>query len=390
MNMVDTIIALAFTILMLSVIGGLVHWGSEKNAQQRAARQILEIHNAAEHYARRYSASLLPGLTPTTGTEISVDDLVRDGFLAAAHSGRNVWGQTYKIYFRRLDTTVPESDGAGTTTEHGILVIVITQGGINQSRQFQNQTVPGAVSYTGGQGAYVASGDIPAQPAATLIGSGWSMSLANIGIPNPGGGHLGVISTYSASALSQDFLYRVAVPGHPELNAMQTTLDMSDHAINNISNLQFRPKTMAEMQELCTDADADSSAHVFLLEDNGLYICRDGAVQEMQDTGNALMLKDIQIVSNGDVVVKPNCSPYTNSNAEIYLSPVAMAARTQRTPPITAFQAYATDTGANWEITIRMQDSKSKSSEPEWRYPDAAVAQAQAVIICRSPAMEIN
>lgn len=390
MNMTDLLIALGFSILIFSMLMGLVQWGTEKNVQRVAAEQIYEVSKAAELYAQRYHATLLPQLTPTSGISISVQDLMNDGFLPAAYVNRNVWGQSYGIYFRRIDTTVPDPDG-GTKIEHGIRVIVITEGGHQNSNQFRNKTVVGASLFMPSGGAFVASGDIASQPAGSLIGSGWTLPLADIGVPNPGPGHIAVVSNYSANTLSQDFLYRVEVPGNPDLNAMQTELNMSDHAIERIKEMQFIPHTMAEMQNFCANSPlpADAPVRVFLLENNGLYICREGEVQEIQDTGNALMVKDIRIVANGEVISKPTCSPDTNSAPEIYLSPIAIAAQAVDTPPITAFQAFATSLNdTQWRVTIRMQDAKSKDGE--WRFPGSDVAMAQAILLCRSPKMESN
>lgn len=48
--------------------------------------------------------------------------------------------------------------------------------------------------------------------------------------PNPGPGHVVALLDFNGAgtALNSNYLYRVAVPGHPELNAMQTNLSMTD------------------------------------------------------------------------------------------------------------------------------------------------------------------
>lgn len=38
-------------------------------------------------------------------------------------------------------------------------------------------------------------------------------------------------------ALANDYLYRNAVPGHPELNSMNTDLGMGNHNINNAAGI---------------------------------------------------------------------------------------------------------------------------------------------------------
>lgn len=389
MSMLDSVLALAIVILLMASIAGLLHMASEKNVQKIVAEQLQTISVAAQEYAKKYHATLLPNLTPAGGTTITVQDLIDNGFLAQGSTATNAWGQTYGIHFRRIDTTVPDPDG-GTMTDHAIRVAVITMGGNRNDARFNNVTVVGATAFLPPGGAYVASGDIASQPAGTLVGRGWTMPLGSIGVANPGAGHLAIISSFNTSSLGHDFLYRVDA-GIEELNTMETELHMSDHAILDIKELQFQPHTIDEMANFCANAamTPDDPVRVFSLEDNGLYICRNGAVQEILDTGNSIAIKDIRLVANGDTVAKPICSPHTNSEPEIYLTPVAMASKSEKTPPITSFQTFATDTGDNWTVTVRLQDGKSKPAESNagWRYPAANLAMAQAILFCRSPAM---
>ena len=147
----------------------------------------------------------------------------------------------------------------------------------------------------------------------------------------------------------QDFLYRVAVPGHAELNQMQTELDMTDHAIRKVQEVQFTARTLGT--ETC---DADSEGRVFLDTNQGLYICRNGQMEILADTGNSTLLKNATLARNGDVIEEPTCPPGTNTVPEIFVAPSITAAGAEA-PPLTAFQAWATSLNATqWRVNLRL------------------------------------
>lgn len=56
------------------------------------------------------------------------------------------------------------------------------------------------------------------------------MALSNFGSA-PGAGHLATALFFQDGAIANEYLYRNAVPGHPELNRMNTTLDMGGNNI---------------------------------------------------------------------------------------------------------------------------------------------------------------
>ncbi len=59
------------------------------------------------------------------------------------------------------------------------------------------------------------------------------MNLSSFGGYNPGEGSVVIAGFYENGIKISDYLYRKAVPGHPELNTMSTSLNMGG---NNISN----------------------------------------------------------------------------------------------------------------------------------------------------------
>ena len=299
MNLTEVILALTIILLMLASIANFMHIGTEKNVQKRVAEEAQEIARAADEYAQKYHARLMPNLTPTSGRSITIRDLVNDNFLKPGTAEENIWGQTYGIYFRRVDTTVPDGMG-GTKDDHGIRVVVLTEGGVRGADDeiFVNKIVPGVIPFMSAGAGFTPSGVLPNQPRGSLVGTGWTMDLNSMGVPDPGPGHIGVVSTFNTPAIAHDFLYRKDI-GIEELNTMETEMHMDDHAILASKEIRFIPHTLAEMDQFCTNNPEDS--RLFQLEDNGLYLCRKGrvaaapfAIQEVMDTGNVLQIKDIR------------------------------------------------------------------------------------------------
>ena len=165
----------------------------------------------------------------------------------------------------------------------------------------------------------------------------------------------------------------------PELNAMQTELDMTDHAINNVHDLQFVERTIST--ESCT-ADEDQG-RVFLDRDQGLYLCRNHSLEIISDTGNAAHFKEATIVANGARVRKPSCAPGTNTVPAIYVAPQLASAGPQA-PPITALQAWATSVSATeWQVQLRLQTPNPNLGDNEnWISPAADYARILVLTQC--------
>ncbi|MBF0482504.1 MAG: shufflon system plasmid conjugative transfer pilus tip adhesin PilV [Desulfovibrionaceae bacterium] len=342
MNILDVIGGTLVTLILLPVLISLWVFGSNEVEKRQAANQLAAVNQATASYVRTNYSTLLTQTTASTGPAIDIGPLVAGNFLQAGFQGKNVWGQTYQIYFRQP---------AATT----IQAIVLTTGGRGSAAtdtKFNNSLVPSASAMVGGQGGFIPTGTISGQAAGTLRGAfgGWTTDLASVGIPSPGVGHLGALSNFDSSSLGQDFLYRVAVPGHPEVNAMQTSLDMTNNNVLDLHDLQFTPRTMTT--EDC--ADPAMNGHVFLDPNFGLYICRNGSKEVVSDTGNSTPLSAMTLAKDGDVITKPICPPGTNTTAQIFVTP-AIASAGANAPPINAFQAYATNTDSTtWTVHLRL------------------------------------
>ncbi len=373
MKLIEVIGALLILAMLLPRLADMMFMGLMNTQMRQAADQLALVIRASANYVRKHQTTLSSQATATSGPTVSVADLVSDGLLADGFRDRNVWGQSYGIYIRK--------DAA---SGHLRAVVLTTGGRGNETDRFLNVVVPGAAALLGGSGGFVPSGNIPGQAAGTLqgAGGGWSLALAGMGIPSPGAGHLGALTSFDATALGQDFLYRVAVPGHEELNAMQTELDMTDHAIRNVSELQFEEREITDQS--C--AAPEDQGRVFLDRVQGLYLCRNNSLEIIGDSGNSALLKNATLARNGERITKPVCAPNTNTAPAIFTAP-SLAEAGPEAPPLTSFQTWATSlSDTEWQVHVRVQTGNKALStagdDSGWVYPEADYARIMVLAMC--------
>jgi hypothetical protein len=356
-------------IISLPFFAGLIQSSFEDSLKRNAADHLRVVTKAAADYTRKHQAALLSGTGPAGGPTIYVVDLVTDGLLPYGFSSANVWGQSYEVHFRQ-----PEPNALQT--------VVLTTGGYDQSSnpKFANLLIPHTALLAGGAAGFVPSGIVPGEAAGTLQGSGggWVINLGSLGIASPGAGHLGSVATFDSSALGQDFLYRVAVPGRPELNSMFTELDMRDHAIRNVAEVQFQARAFAN--EACAPED---QGKMFLDREQGLYLCRNEVLEVVSDTGNSVPLKQAAVVRNGEMIDKPLCAPGTDTVPQIFTAP-AIAEAGPDSPPVTAVQTWAESADdTQWQVFLRVQTSDTSFGDGDgWVYPTDDYGRIMTFAVC--------
>lgn len=356
----------------LALIFPLIQFANSNRDETIASEQLLMVASSAKEYVKKHNSALYASSGPTSGPTITVQNLIDEGLLRPI--GLNPWRQSYQIYIRKPSTTSAR-----------LRVIVLTTGGDSSDRRFETSTIPGAAAKAGAGGAYVPSSLIPGDDPGTLIGAahGWSMTFATLGVPSPGPGHLGYVSDYDSSDLAQDYLYRVEVPGNPELNAMQTELDMSDHAIEGIKEAQFIERTIST--EACSATE--DQGRLFLDREQGLYLCRNNRIEILADSGNSLLVRQQTLLTNGAVIDKPVCPPKTDLEPQIFVSP-SIAEIGPTAPPMSAFQTWAVSlSDTQWQVFMRILTAdKSIGGSTGWGYPSDNYARIAVTTVCARPA----
>ena len=215
-----------------------------------------------------------------------------------------------------------------------------------------------------------------------LVGQNQRLSLGEYGL-HCAEGHIGLalmVTDSNADTDSGDYLYRTQIPGHPELNSMQTSLDLSDNSLENVSALSL--KTRVNAPKSCDETSVGTLfARTSENDSASLYVCKKRnsgyAWEALLDTGS-LVVKDIVLAASNDRIPKPDCT--NGGKAEIYVSPVGLAREATLAPAITAYQSYAEDYDSQtWVVHLRVQ----ALGDSTWTEPDASLAQMQVLTLCR-------
>lgn len=231
----DSILGLiaAITLSLLSVVG--LNKFSDlgvRNVQTAAlASQARVIDQAASQYVQDNATTLQASVPVGGATTIPLSTIQAAGYLPTSFSASTAFSQTWQVQVAqptagRLQALVNTTGGAAianTAQLAGIAAQIGAEGGFVP---YANQGGDATMTPTVARGAFGA----------------WSVTLASSGFTNPGSGHVANLLAFSNQNANNSFMYRVAVPGHPELNAMQTDLSMTDtggtaHNITGANNI---------------------------------------------------------------------------------------------------------------------------------------------------------
>ena len=378
---VDVMIAIVLISMFLPMIAMYAKTTNESITQKAVASQMRDVLTGVESYIKANYTTLAAAATNTHAEVVPFADLISGNFLPPNYNSVNPWGQAYGIYVLQ-------------PSANDLQVFILTSGGRSHSLdniEFGNRLVPQAAAMIGAKGGYVPTGILAGESDTELRGAyaGWTYAFSTADIPNPGPGHIAAQLYYSQGTAQGDYLYRVQVPGKPELNAMATELDMTGHTINmgdgdvgggddeGIARLNFEEHSVGDFT--CTASDDDGGS-VFYERDNGLYICRNGQLELVSDTGNATNIKNIQISHNGGIIGRPAC-PSNLPNPKIFVWPI-MASQDDTFKPMQAIQSWATaldpahPSYPGWEVHMRVQ------TRDGWMNPNASYGRLMVATQC--------
>lgn len=210
-------ISIEVLITLIVVIGGMIlglQWlqsDSDQKINQAAADHAKQIGDAASRYIKDNYSTVVAAAQPL----VIYTPATISSYLPSNFSTTSPYGQTYSIRVyqpsaNKLETMVVTTGGE-TIDEIGARKIA---------------------QLMGAAGGYVSSANTAVAQGAY---GGWQMSFANYGA-TPGPGKLALALFFQDGALVSDYVYRNAVPGHPELNQMNTPLNMRAQATENTSD----------------------------------------------------------------------------------------------------------------------------------------------------------
>lgn len=183
---------------------------------KQAADHATLIAGAASKYLKDNYSAVVASAGPTTPAVITVAMLKSTNYLQAGISDKNAFGQNYSI---QVIEPLPNQ----------LQAMVVTTGGQAIS-ELDGRRI---AQYMGAKGGFISTVDTT---VATGSFGGWQMALSPFAV-NPGAGHIATALFLEDGAVVNDYLYRNAVPGHPELNRMNTAIDMNGKNVNNAATV---------------------------------------------------------------------------------------------------------------------------------------------------------
>ncbi len=272
--------------------------------ENAAAVQLATVTEATRTHLRMNFSTLV---TQTASGVVVLDPpaLIASGALSDSFLDHNIFGQKHAALIRQTTPTQLEA-------------LVITHGGdtIPDSTLLQV-----AQSGAGNAGVLLSSSPTQAEGAA----GGWARKISLYTNPTLSltPGHLAALIPAAGSDVLSPYLNRYDT-GNPDDTTMHTTLNMGGNAITNVSDL-----TLSSLNNFS------------LIRGLTLY------------TG---------IHAAGDLIPKPACP--VGFTPQIFVIPV-MASDNGTGGALSALQAGATASGANWTVTFRVR------TEAGWVTPDA-------------------
>ena len=273
------VFAFAAVAAMIPVVMSWIRQSDQTMIGAVAARQLHAVTKAAQGYITAYAGTIEATATPTTPATITVPMLVATGFLPQGFGAVNPYQQGWVV------EVLQPSPG-------DLQALALSTGG----QPIPPRDVPRIGSEAGSAGGTVTN-------AGTAQGSfgGWSVPLTHY--PNPGVGHLAALIDYSNGQLQNDYLYRTAVPGQPQLNTMQTNLGMGGNDINNANNVQANsaqlaggnPNGMSGSLQIGSNFLYGDSSNMAVRTPGGFYI------QNQNGTGNASINGVQNISASGQI-----------------------------------------------------------------------------------------
>lgn len=201
-------------IATLAAVGAAQQWMLyvDRQTNQAAAGQMTLIAEAASQYIKDNYATVLANASPAAPAVITAAMLRNTGYLPTNFADQNAYGQDYSVL-------------ALEPLANKLQTLIVTRNG----QAINELYLIDIAKQIGAKGGYVSSLNTG---AATGSFGGWTTALAPYGV-SPGGGHLAIALFFEDGALVNDYLYRNAIPGQPNLNRMNTAIDMGGNNLNN-------------------------------------------------------------------------------------------------------------------------------------------------------------
>ena len=270
--------------LLLAMLGQLLVLPTAFQQQQQAAmtttiittaQQQQALYSAAQAYITQNLAAIQAAATASTPVVISVPTLAASNVgLPASFGSLNPFGQTWTVQVLQptagtLQALVMATDGTALTDLQAAAVA-------------QNVGQPGGFIPQNDSGVYPLA-------ATRVYGNQANYNIPTSGYAGATGGHPAALLVVANGTVQNNALYRVAVPGQPQLNQMQTALDLNSNNINNAATVNAQKLILpggTNLQIGSSNLYGDTT-NTALYQDGRLFIQHhDGSAADIAIVGN--------------------------------------------------------------------------------------------------------
>jgi len=217
--MLSFLIALGLMVVLSPIAFQYLQKSMDLDTAGAAAYHATQISEARDRYIKDNYATILAN---SAGGPVSITTIMlkNAGYLDAAINDLNINNQTYQT--RAIKVTAGGNDL--------LRVLTVTSGG----QAFSETEIRNIAAKT----AKIGGGFVSSLDTAVAQGyrGSYQVPLADYGL-SPGAGHVAIGGFFNSQGVLGDYLYRNAIPGHPELNQMNTALSMGGNPINSVSTL---------------------------------------------------------------------------------------------------------------------------------------------------------
>lgn len=297
------------SVLILGVFTISERW-AEQIANRNEASYLSQVHEAAQDYVQANFANIWVNGFGEPSTDTTGDGVLDNADLIAIDKavmitiGEEISG--YAFFLKDETAAVSDDFPELTPTLRGVRIYVVNRGFINDLRTYEVFTltyipdpVPTGYRRVSGErvldivqaigpdaGALVQDFGVTAEDESQQFASrfgAWSLDIADLSganvvlgdvydaAPPDGdaiGGYVGLrgIVTYR-DALNGDYLYRIVIPGRPEVNRMEANLDMDENTLRNVNTMTVDRMVLNNgLTVNSTDMASDGSS-VFVAEE---------------------------------------------------------------------------------------------------------------------------
>ena len=210
---------MALAVLAVLVVG-LSHWLAQRLEEGREERAALQLARLAEA-ARAFALDDFPTLvTGPADREVTLAQLRAASLISPAFTDRDAMGRGYRVFLHR-----PAA---------GVLEVLVTQTVAAGDRRWPWRAAASAPA------SEMRMGTVPPAAPTTVTGPAIDVSVApfQAAWSAPAARALAAWMRLDRQSVYGNQLYRTAAPGFPEINRMETDLDMDGHDIVDAGTIE--------------------------------------------------------------------------------------------------------------------------------------------------------